>query len=416
MAWFNDIAVNNSNMQSSNVFRSRGPLENISSYLCTQGSINHFLISGGVEPDNRYMSLYPVLDSVIGRMPVIIIHSGDANIESMAMQSWQMYHANLEQKAPFWNCNRNNSFFEPFYGMKEMQIVNTLRQLSEKLNYSVTPRFERVVKAHLSILGALGIPYSLSGLYYLCQFYDMGEFHNNIMALPCGESMKRRIWADLGADDDSSNGQFDLFRAVINNLAHDAEESGWNSDNRVCQCNCMQAIMHNGTFVLSINDMYSNMLLPYLTEELKTQGARQFFILFDGITMKDENLLEYLCTQSSGCTFGIISENAVDQVGMDEQSFLRVAERMGCIVLFKHNTGKTATTLSEVFGKYDYKKVEQSQGVSRGFFKFLPQDRHDDIRYSIENRYRVMPEEIIGLRSEQAIIFDISSDQIIHYN
>lgn len=416
MGWRNDRSVNSSNMQLSNVYTSKGRLENISGYICTGGKLSNFLISGGVEPDDRYMPLYSVLDSLIGRIPVIIIHSGDVHIEAMAMESWQMFNSGSEHPTQFWNCNGRNPSFEPFYGMNEMQIVNTLRQLSMKLNYTVTPRFERVVRAHLSILKALEIPYSLSGLYYLCQFYDMGEFHNNIMALPCEEGVTRRIWADLGADDEGGNGQFDLFRAVINNLAHDAEQSGWNSDNTVCDCNCMQTIMNNGTLVLSINDMYSNMLLSYLTEELKTQGASQYFILFDGITLKDESLLEYLCAQSSGCTFGIVSENAVDQVGSDEDAFLRVTERMDCIVLFKHSTGKTATTLSEVFGKYDYTKIEQSQGVSRGFFKFLPQDRHDDIRYSTENRYRVMPEEIIGLRKGQAIIFDMISDQIIHYN
>lgn len=416
MGWIKDRLVNKFNMQMSNVYTSKGCLENISGYICSDGKLNNFLISGGVEPDDRYMPLFSVLDSLIGRIPVIIIHSGDAYIEAMAMESWKIFNLDSEYPTKFWNCNGRNPLFEPFYGMNEMQIVNTLRHLSMKLNYMVTPRFEKVVKAHLSILKALEIPYSLSGLYYLSQFDNIGEFHDNVMALPCEEAVTKCIWADLGADDEGGNGQFDLFRAVINNLAHDAEQSGWNSDNTVCDCNCMQTIMNNGTLVLSINDMYSNMLLPYLTEELKTQGAHQYFILFDGITLKDENLLEYLCIQSSGCTFGIVSENAVDQVGSSEEAFLRVTERMDCIVFFKHGTGKTATILSEVFGKYDYTKIEQSQGVSRGFFKFCPQDRHDDIKYSTENRYRVMPEEILGLMNGQAIIFDMRSDQIIHYN
>ena len=64
----------------------------------------------------------------------------------------------------------------------------------------------------------------------------------------------------------------------------------------------------------------------------------------------------------------------------------------------KQNT-KRPEALSEIMGRYEHTKVETSQGTSRGFFSFLPKDRHEDARFSTENRYRVMPEEIIGLQS-----------------
>lgn len=70
----------------------------------------------------------------------------------------------------------------------------------------------------------------------------------------------------------------------------------------------------------------------------------------------------------------------------------------------------------EAIGKYDHTKVEASQGNARGFFRILPHDRHEDIRFSTENRYRVMPEEITGLYPGQAIVFDASTDQIIYFN
>ena len=95
---------------------------------------------------------------------------------------------------------------------------------------------------------------------------------------------------------------------------------------------------------------------------------------------------------------------------------MRFAERINCFIFFKHGTGKTAAALSEIIGKYDHTKVEASQGTARGFFRILPHDRHEDIRFSTENRYRVMPEEITGLYPGQAIVFDASTDQIIYFN
>ncbi len=416
MGWKNNRSVERSNMQISNVFSSRGALENISRFICDGGTPLNFIVSGGVEADDRYQPIYPILDMFVGQMPIIILHTGNIHIETLAAESWRNAYADRSEAIPLWICNEKNACFEPFLNMTEMQIVSCCRLLAAKLNYSVTPRFERVVRAHLSILKELEIPFSLSGLYYLCQFHDMGEFHDNIMALPCEETYARRIWADLGADDESGNGQFDLFRAVINNLAHDAEKSGWNADNTVCESNCLTAIANNAVFTLPVNELYSTLILTYLSEELSMFGSTPFLLLIDGVKINDNSFLDYISSPIRGSSMGLISENVVDQIGGDEAAFLRFAERINCFVLFKHSTGRTAETLSEVLGKFDYTKIEASQGISRGFFQFMPRDRHEDVRYSTENRYRVMPEEFIGLRAGQAIIFDTKSDQIIHYN
>ena len=414
MGWRNNHQVDLVNKQLSNIFTAKGRLEDIGAYLCPNSEPANFVISGGSHPDERYQPLYIFFDAVIGRLPVIILHNSDIHVEAMITQSWQSIVTSPDS-SPLWIVNQRNSEFEPFFGMDEMQVVMTLRQLAYKLNYSVTPRFERVVKAHLDILKELNVPISLSGLNYLCKFYDMGEFHENIMALPCGETVSRRIWADLGIDSEDSNSQFDLFRAVISNLSHDASHSGWNDNNCVSEFNCSQAIEHNATFLLSLNDMYSEMLLPYLAEELKSIQT-PFILIIDNIKVTDDHFQEYLRTTNSGCYCGIITENVVELIGGDEDNFLRLMERINTFIILKHSTGKTATTISEILGKYDYTKVETAQGTNRGFFSFLPRDRHDDVRFSTENRYRIMPEEIIGLRTGQAIIFDTSADQIIRYN
>ncbi|OUQ46891.1 hypothetical protein B5E64_02405 [Drancourtella sp. An12] len=414
MGWRNNHQVNVSNRQLSNVFSAKGKLENVGAYLCPNSVPANFIISGGVHPDERYQPLYTFFDATIGRFPIIVLHNNDIHMEAMVTQAWQSIVSSSEC-SPLWIINQKNSEFEPFFGMNEMQVVLALRQLANKLNYSVTPRFERVIKAHLSILKELNIPISLSGLNYLCQFYDIGEFHENIMALSCGEAISRRIWADLGIDSEDSNSQFDLFRAVISNLAHDASHGGWNDDNCVSEFNCLQAIGQNATLLLSVNDMYSEMLLPYLAEELKA-AQKPFILIIDDTKIADEHFQEYLRLTNSGCCCGIIAENAVDLISGEENNFLHLTERMNTFIILKHSTGKTATILSEIFGRYDYTKVEMSQGTNRGFFSFLPQDRHDDLRFSTENRYRVMPEEIIGLRAGQAIVFDTTTDQIIRYN
>lgn len=412
MSWKKNRELRGQNLRLSNNYTSRGDIAKLGAYISTDGRPLNFLISGGVQPADRYQPLYMVFESTVGAVPMIVLHDNDIHIEAMVSQTCCDYAPDM----PLWASNQSQKTFEPFLGMNPMQVVSTLRRLATKLQYTVTPRFERVIRGHIAVLDALKIPVSLSGFYYLSQFYDMGEFHANIMALPCGEMTARRVWADMGVDDEGGHGQFDLFRAVINHLAQEAMASGWNEDNAVGSCNCIQAIAQGANFTLSINNMYTSLLLAYLVEELKVCAHSPYLLLIDDIKLHDEDFLEFLCTPHPNCSVGLVSENVVDQTGGEEGTFLRLAEKMQCMVFFKHSTGATAKTISEVFGRYDHNKVETSAGTSRGFFKFLPQDRHDDVRYSIENRFRVMPEEITALRGGQAIVFDTINDEIIHYN
>lgn len=414
MAWNNRRKVDAANQQLSKIYSSRGRLDGLGAYLCADGIPASFMISGGADPGEKYEPLYQFLDAFIGRYPIIVIHNNDAHMEELVAQAWQ--DAGAGDGAPLWIVNQRNPEFEPFATMSDTQVVTVMRQLANKLCYAVTPRFERVIRAHIFILRELEIPISLSGFYYLCQFQDMGEFHDNILSLPCGETIGSRIWADLGVDSEDSNNQFDLFRTVISNLAGDCVQSGWSTENRIASKNCLEAIRQNASMLLSVNDLYTELLFPYLVEELKGNAQQPFILLMDGVRINDEHLSEYLRRGNSGCYCGIISDNVVDAIGGDENAFLRFAERMKCFIFFKHGTGKTAAALSEIIGKYDHTKVEASQGTAHGFFRILPHDRHEDIRFSTENRYRVMPEEITGLRPGQAIVFDAGTDQIIYFN
>lgn len=398
------------NRQSSNTYSARGSMDALGRFICPDGALRNFVISGGSMPEDRYQPMYQVLDTFVGEIPIIILHNHNMQMEAMACSAWNEYGVEM---GPLWSVGTSNAVFEPFYGMSDLQVIATLRKLANRLEYSVSPRFERVIRAHLTILKELDIPVSLSGLYYLCQFHDMGEFHDNILALPCGEDNARRIWSDIGAENDDS--QFDLFRTVISSLAHEAEHNGWDSDNSVSDCNCLTALKSQGTLLLSVDSMYIDLFLTYLAEELKAASPQQFLLILDGIKLYDDWFVDYLRTPGNGCSYGIITENVVNLAG-DDDRFGRLVAGVECFVLFKHGTGKTATALSEVFGKFDYTKAETAEGFNKGFFKFLPENRHKDVRYSVENRFRVMPEDIIGLRPGQAIIFDTVSDQIIYYN
>lgn len=412
----NKWRVTRGNKREANLSQYRGDVSNIYGFMCPGNEPLDFLISGGDEYD-RYAPVTPALDLILNEnLPAVILHSGISEIENIAAYVWNTHYNGDDSLCPLWICNTENRYFEPFYGMNENQIYITCKNLAEKMGYNASGRLMRVVTGHLRILKELDIPYSLTGLNYLCGFYDMGEFRDNVLALPCGVSVAKRIWSDLGVDDDSGSDQFDLFRSIIGSLVNDAEQCGWNPDNTVCECNCITAVRENALFTLKVNETNSPLMLTYLTEELKAANQNQFFLMIDGVRIKDKGFFDLISSTSACRRIGLISENAVDMVGIEKDDFQKFVERIQCLVLFKHRTASTANSLAEVIGKFDYTKLEESYGTNREYFKFLPQGSHNEIRQSTENRYRIMPEEITGLQPGQAIIFDTRYDQIIYYN
>lgn len=405
------------NRRLANVNTSNGSIAQLGGFLSQAGRPINFAVSGGVHPNYRLAPIHTMLTMTVGRCPVILLHNHDTQLESLVYDAWNRAFENVinGQRTPIWILNQDNRSLEPFYNMTEMQIISAIREFARKLDYTPVPRLDRVVQAHIRVLNELNIPVSLSGFYYLSQFQDMGEFHGNILSLPCGDSEGKRIWADMGVDAEDSNSQFDLFRTVINTFASECLQSAWNCDNSVANINLQSAFDYCGTLSLSINDMYSDLLLKYILEEMRASLDRPYLLIIDNLRVTDERFVDFLRRANSNCSLGIVGESIVDMFE-DDEIFQKIAERMNLFVILKHNTGKTAERLAELFGKYDRMKVEESSGSSRNFFSIMARDYHRDIRYTTENTYRVMPEQIIGLGPEQAIIFETVSDRIIYYN
>lgn len=402
------------NYELAKVVCAEGPSAALCHYLWPNRIPQNFAISGGSRGGERYQPLLNVFSSAYGRMPIIMMHSGSGNqwMERTFFQAMGMVSQNVSDK--YFNINPEHPEFEPFLGMTDMQVSKTLKVLARKLEYTLTPKFEKTLNAHLEILKYLKMPVSLSGFFYLCSFRDMEEFHANVFNLPCDEKILRRIWNDLGADDEDSNSQFELFRTVIQELAAEAIESGWNSNN-VGKMNCIQAVKNGISMMISLNNMQSDILFTYLAEELKAAiGERECLLILDNIKIVDEDFLGLLERINGKCYCGLVSDNIVNMIGEDH--FVEIMEKMQCLVLFKHNTEPVADSFSKLIGNYECTKIQTSQGTNQEYFGILPRGRHQEISYSTETRYRVMPQQIIDQSDGQAIVFNTVTNEIVFYN
>lgn len=409
MAW-NTGGAQRANLNASGIQIVHEDMFDLASRISVNDEPRNFIVSGQGGKDDAYRILSGFIASVLGRWPLVILHNGDPMVENVVGTIWKS--AKGESKpCDLFGVNQQYRDFEPLYGLDEMESVRVLKALAAELGYAVTPRFETVVRAHLGILRDLGIPASLSGLSFLCSFEDLGEFHENVLALPSGSDYGRRIWAALGADGNDQNSQFDLFRAVVSNLALEASHCGWNPDKQIATCNARVSIGEHAAYVHAIDNSYSQLILPYIVEELR--GAPSAFVIVLWDIRVDETLRNFLTSRSDRFRFGIFDHNVVDALG-GEDAFGLIAEQAHVDILLKHGTSSTAMVLSEMMGKYDAVRIDEAAGSSRRFFGLLPSSREKTVSVTTENRYRVMPEDITSLSAGQAIVFDSDSNSIVY--
>ena len=406
-----DRMAQQDNQQAANIWTDQGPLEGLSSYICPGGKPKNFIISG-VSSSCPFLPLGPLLQGLLGHVPIILLHNNDQDLARFAAACWE--NTVPPSAVPLWVVGRSSPLYEPFLGMSDDQLCRVLRDMARILGYTAAPSFDRVARSHLRVLRQLGIPNSLSGLHYLCRFQDLGELHDNVLALPCGTPEAQRIWAGMGADVESGESQFDLLRSVVNSFAGEIAGSGYDPDNQISSVNILSAMQTGAMLVLDVNEHGGELVLPYLAEELKLCSSCAFLLVIDGIDL-DDSLSDFLCSQGNNCVFGILGGNVAGMAGSREQ-FLRLASQAELLISYKHGIAGTAQTISEALGRFDFVRVDRSSGRGRSAFSFLPRDVHQGESVVTENRYRVMPEEIQRLTGDQAIVLDVETDRIIYYN
>lgn len=381
-------------------------------YLFSGETLCNFAISGN-GPSQAVVT--DLLRRTMGEIPVIILHTNDNLLMGQTASIWQeKFGANDELgNAAFWVCG--NGSFEPFLGMDEMDLVDTIEQLARTAGYTCTAHFQNVIRGHLHLLDKLGGSHCLSGLYYLCSFNNINEFQGNINALNCSNGEKQSILWELGLLDDNHREQFNLFRNVIMRIAHEAKNSGWTPNNAIGRMNISTAIEKNATMLLSVDSNRAEYLLQYLCQELTIHNQKQFLLLIDNVQLENTGICTLLKTSKLGFRFGLLTENLVEMIGGEKNELERVAEKIHRLILFKHGMDTTAQALSELIGKEEIEKVSTGRNEDRRWLGWRPERQGKTVTTTKEKEFRVQSKEIIELTPGRAIVFDALTNGIIRY-
>lgn len=392
------------------LMHSRDLADKLESYLIYEGKPCNFAISG--QGDKEHLIKH-VLGYCFKRLPVIILHNNNHRMIAKVAQVWQEDFESLEYAdgGPLWCCD--NGAFEPLLGMDEMDIVHTLINIAQVMGYKCTAAFEKVVKAHLSILRHAGCEYSLTGLSYLCSFEDLEEFQSNILALQCSPSEKNQILANIGIANEKDREQFDQFRSIISRLAYDAGKSGWSTDGEVGCMSISSAIQNNAVLTINVSSSKSPYLLAYLGQEMKLHLDESVLLLIDEVNLSGSGIPEILKDASWEFRFGLLGTNVMNMIDKEKTVAQEFCEKLELIVLTKHRTAPTAGAYSELFGTVEVDKQTTTMSRGKEFWAFLPDHEGESVSFVKDDRPRVRVEQIMNLLDNQVILFDTDTNGVL---
>lgn len=365
----------------------------------------NFIISGGIA-DERHAAFLQMFGRICGRIPLIYLHSRDDDmideVKEIAEAKNQLTHLHII------NANADTPDYGYLNSVSQQGIVNTLELIAKQMDYDCPPQFDRTVKIMNSLAKEFGYAEGLAGLSKLASLSYV-ELRGKIR-----EHLGSNIESALANDMEVSGRPecFYLFQAVVQKLAYEAKRNGGaidgieNSRNII---SCIEAINNRDSLFLELRCGLTELIEQCICSELKESRISRFLLVIDGIRISQNGLGDLINSQNF--KWGLISEDVFPVLG--EKLFAVSAEKAETIMVLKHKTGPAAEHFSELIGSQDIQMNETSEGTAKEAFKILPGSTHKETRYSIENRFRVMPERIMELKSGEAILFDTTQNRLI---
>ena len=109
-------SYNEERLKQANVYSRKGNFQQLGSVLCQNGNPLNFIISGRIS-QAQFDTLEQLLDTTIGRFPLIVLHNNHPILAKKVIDSYQrkMQSGVLIGDSPIWNIGEDNLVFEPLY-------------------------------------------------------------------------------------------------------------------------------------------------------------------------------------------------------------------------------------------------------------------------------------------------------------
>lgn len=347
------------------------------------------IVSGGRQLDRVHALIPFIHKSQTRRIPVIVLHTGNTDLESMLF--------NYGNSVDF--ISRSSAYYDVFRGLPVEDIAYLLYETMPQ--NSTNPSAESLIHAMLEILsrttGNITIQ-NLASFPLLSLKAQIDGMHNS-------GQLTSDEYAEINRYYMSGSGEIDSVRIFLNKLNRQAE----GVYGKLCtrSCNIKRTLKQNGIVAIDVGTAGNDLLLSLVINHLlflQAQG-REFSVLIDNISFSMSSKLSELTRCK---TFAVSSNDFISSLyggeKRGEDLFSELTGNIGALVLLRHASGTSCKKWSDHLGTYNKIHIRYSLSQSSAFM-----NSNDSRGLSVDERVepRVKAETISKLPDGMACIHTI---------
>jgi len=358
------------------------------------------IISGGGKNERLYLCETLIHNIHKSNHPMIILHAANGMLENIvAGQGLGLV------------VSDRNKMFDAFTSFEFNEIWQAVSETC-KSKYDIKPAGRYILQVAYDLLVNRGKRPYFSG-FANCPYFKLSD-----------QIDSRQMGGAITQDDaDKLNsllmtGQTELPKidAFFNDMKTQIDYLSAPDPQAVNATSVLSAIKSNRILCIDIKSSSNQMLLEVIVNSLIVAMNRgyNFSLMIDDIAFVNNEMLKNTICQKSGHNTILVSKDLYALTGGKEDVFATVIAEAEKTVLFSHSSNLSCDKWSKYVGEYDKIDVSHnntggwSQSSQWGYASFGGQSEQ------LKREQKIKPEQINGLSQGEVIIYDNTTNSLIH--
>ena len=355
----------------------------------------NMIVSGG-KPDERVRALMPfVRKSQQEGIPVIALHSGNRELESMLKDNCVTYELISQRELNY-------------DGFRALPVEDMAYLLFETMPEDSSPSAESVLRALLEVLLRKEGKVDLQNL----AAFPLIRLMDTLNILKADGEVTTDEFNDISRDYMAGSSEIDAVRNFLNKLNRQADSIFGRP--RTNAGNIKKILNIKGVVAIDVGVGGNDIILSFVINQLMhiQSNGKNFAIVLDGIPVSKFPLL---CDLLRGRTYAISHNDFVSSLYGGEKDgedlFAEITGDVPLTVLFAHKSGTSCQKWSEHLGKYHKIRIKLNITQTRGFMtganaKGVAVDETDEPRVRAET-ISMLPGSMACIHNKNGTLFAV---------
>jgi hypothetical protein len=360
--------------------------------------IQNTVVTGGVNSYRSRAVIAAAGNAYNKGCPVIVIHESNRMLERMVVDLFQ-------QTGKLEVVNKDNPFFDPFYGLSTQDISNLIVNSTTR-NFPVNHAGRYYIEGVAESIRANNFD-PLCNHFIECphsRLYDLIDslVRNSSVTESTGQKIKSLIMQGQ-----SEIGNIDAFFQALNSEISTILING--SQNRQYShlpVNIITTGNEGGIIILDIMSNLNTITINMLVNQIGNlvRSGRDPFVVIDSLSACGSELLtDLLKTKSVNCRYIISTDDIYAMVGADDNIFNTIVGNCGKLIVSSHSCGKACDRLADTLGYYDKQVKSQTYGGDSS-----------NLIINVQKEHKVKPAEINYMSNNEVFVYDNSLNALCY--